>query len=139
MMKIAKEFRWEMGHRLKFHKGKCINLHGHSYKMMVEFSGEIDGNGMVLDYYDVKEIIAPIVEELDHGFLVYEQDKELVEILKKLNSKHTVVNFESTAENLCKYFLKKISEKELPKNINGISVKVFETENTYAEEELNLK
>ena len=63
----------------------------------------------------------------------------MVEILKKLNSKHTVVNFESTAENLCKYFLKKISEKELPKNINGISVKVFETENTYAEEELNLK
>ena len=129
-MKIAKEFRWEMGHRLKFHKG--------TYKMMVEFSGEIDGNGMVLDYYDVKEIIAPIVEELDHGFLVYEQDKELVEILKKLNSKHTVVNFESTAENLCKYFLKKISEKELPKNINGISVRVFETENTYAEEELIL-
>ena len=138
MMKIAKEFRWEMGHRLKFHKGKCINLHGHSYKMMVEFSGEIDGNGMVLDYYDVKEIIAPIVEELDHGFLVYEQDKELVEILKKLNSKHTVVNFESTAENLCKYFLKKISEKELPKNIDGISVKVFETENTYAEEKTDL-
>lgn len=139
MMKIAKEFRWEMGHRLKFHKGKCINLHGHSYKMMVEFSGDVDENGMVLDYYDVKEIIAPIVEELDHGFLVYEEDKELVEILKNLNSKHTVVNFESTAENLCKYFLKKISEKDLPKNINGISVKVFETENTYAEEEKSLK
>ncbi len=138
-MKIAKEFRWEMGHRLKFHKGKCINLHGHSYKMMVEFSGDVDENGMVLDYYDVKEIIAPIVEELDHGFLVYEEDKELVEILKNLNSKHTVVNFESTAENLCKYFLKKISEKDLPKNINGISVKVFETENTYAEEEKSLK
>ncbi len=137
-MKIAKEFRWEMGHRLKFHKGKCINLHGHSYKMMVEFSGDVDENGMVLDYYDVKEIIAPLVEELDHGFLVYEEDKELIEILKNLNSKHTVVNFESTAENLCKYFLKKISEKDLPKNITGISVKVFETENTYAEEETDL-
>ena len=138
-MKIAKEFRWEMGHRLKFHKGKCINLHGHSYKMMVEFSGDVDENGMVLDFYDVKEIIAPIVEELDHGFLVYEQDKELIELLKKVNSKHTIVNFESTAENLCKYFLTKIKEKELPKNIIGISVKVFETENTYAQEEISVK
>ena len=61
-MKIAKEFRWEMGHRLKFHKGKCINLHGHSYKMMVEFTGDVDENGMVLDYYDVKEIISPLVD-----------------------------------------------------------------------------
>jgi 6-pyruvoyltetrahydropterin/6-carboxytetrahydropterin synthase len=135
-MKIAKEFRWEMGHRLKFHQGKCINLHGHSYKMMVEFTGDVDENGMVLDYYDVKEIVAPLVEELDHGFLVYENDTELQEMLKKLNSKHTVVKFESTAENLCKYFLEKIAERELPGNINKISVKVFETENTYAEEEL---
>jgi 6-pyruvoyltetrahydropterin/6-carboxytetrahydropterin synthase len=135
-MKIAKEFRWEMGHRLKFHQGKCINLHGHSYKMMVEFTGEVDENGMVLDYYDVKEIVAPLVDDLDHGFLVYENDTELLEILKKLNSKHTVVKFESTAENLCKYFLEKIAEKKLPGNIKRLSVKVFETENTYAEEEL---
>lgn len=135
-MKIAKEFRWEMGHRLKFHQGKCINLHGHSYKMMVEFTGDVDENGMVMDYYDVKEIVAPLVEELDHGFLVYENDTELLEILKKLNSKHSVVKFESTAENICKYFLEKISESKLPDNIKKISVKVFETENTYAEEEL---
>ena len=136
MMKIAKEFRWEMAHRLKFHQGKCINLHGHSYKMMVEFTGDVDENGMVMDYYDVKEIVAPLVEELDHGFLVYENDTELLEILKKLNSKHSVVKFESTAENICKYFLEKISESKLPDNIKKISVKVFETENTYAEEGL---
>ena len=135
-MKIAKEFRWEMAHRLKFHQGKCINLHGHSYKMMVEFTGDVDENGMVMDYYDVKEIVAPLVEELDHGFLVYENDTELLEILKKLNSKHSVVKFESTAENICKYFLEKISESKLPDNIKKISVKVFETENTYAEEGL---
>ena len=116
-MKIAKEFRWEMGHRLKFHQGKCINLHGHSYKLMVEFTGDIDDNGMVMDYYDVKEIVAPLVDDLDHGFLVYENDIELLKILKKLNSKHTVVKFESTAENICKYFLEKISESKLPGNI----------------------
>jgi 6-pyruvoyltetrahydropterin/6-carboxytetrahydropterin synthase len=137
-MKIAKEFKWEMGHRLKFHQGKCINLHGHSYKMMVEFTGDVDENGMVLDYYDVKEIIAPLVEELDHGFLVYKDDAELIEFLEKINSKHTVVDFESTAENICKHFLEKISQQKLSANIKKISVKVFETENTYAEEEMSL-
>ena len=39
-MKIAKEFRWEMGHRLPEHFGLCKNIHGHSYKMVVEFEGE---------------------------------------------------------------------------------------------------
>jgi len=41
-MKIAKEFKWEMGHRLPEHFGQCKNIHGHSYKMLVEFEGEID-------------------------------------------------------------------------------------------------
>ena len=40
-MKIAKEFRWEMGHRLPEHFGLCKNIHGHSYKMIVEFEGEL--------------------------------------------------------------------------------------------------
>jgi len=135
MMKIAKEFRWEMGHRLPFHNGKCVNLHGHSYKMMVELSGEPDNNGMVLDYYDVKNIIAPLVEELDHAFMVKSGDDKLLNLLVEMNSKHVVVPFDSTAENLCLYFLDKIISTKLPSNINGVKVKIFETENTYAEEE----
>ncbi len=137
-MKIAKEFRWEMGHRLTFHDGKCKNLHGHSYKMMVEFDGEPDKNGMVVDYYEVKKIVEPIVDELDHSFVVYDKDTELIEILLKLKSQMIIIPFESTAENLCQYFLKKIAEMKLPKNVFGIKVRIFETENTYAEEELKI-
>ncbi|PID63075.1 MAG: 6-pyruvoyl tetrahydropterin synthase [Ignavibacteriae bacterium] len=137
-MKIAKEFRWEMGHRLQCHKGKCYNLHGHSYKLLVEFSGGIEDNGMVLDYFDVKEIVGPIVEELDHAVIIYNKDTALLEAIKNLNSAHVVVNFESTAENLCRYFLKKIKEAKLPSNITDIMVKVYETENTYAEESVCL-
>lgn len=137
-MRIAKEFRWEMGHRLTFHDGKCKNLHGHSYKMMVEFDGEPDKNGMVVDYYEVKKIVEPIVDELDHSFVVYDKDTELIEILLKLKSQMIIIPFESTAENLCQYFLKKIAEMKLPKNVFGIKVRIFETENTYAEEELKI-
>jgi len=134
-MKIAKEFRWEMGHRLPFHEGKCKNLHGHSYKCMVELNGNIVDGKMVLDYYDVKKVIEPIIENLDHSFIVWAGDKELIELLDKMNSKKVVVDFQTTAENLCLFLLDEIKKSNLPENIKGIKVKVFETENTYAEEE----
>lgn len=137
-MKIAKEFRWEMGHRLQCHKGKCYNLHGHSYKLIVEFTGNLNENGMILDYFDVKEIVGPLVDELDHTVVVSNTDQQLLEFLQQLNTAHVVVDFETTAENLCYYFLNKIKEKKLPKNIAGIKVRVCETENTYAEEEISI-
>lgn len=133
-MKIAKEFSWEMGHRLPFHEGKCRNLHGHSYKCMVELSGLPDKNGMLLDYYDLKKIIDPIIEELDHSFMVNNSDKELIAILDQLKSNKVIVDFDSTAENICLYLLDKLKASTLPKNIEEIKVRVLETENTYAEE-----
>ena len=137
-MKIAKEFRWEMGHRLMCHNGKCLNLHGHSYKLLVEVQGGIGSNGMVLDYFDVKKIVGPMVEELDHTVVINKNDKDLIEAIQKLNSAYVIVDFETTAENLCIYFLNKIKEAKLPSNISNIMVKVFETENTYAEESITL-
>ena len=80
-MKIAKEFHWEMGHRLPEHFGKCKNIHGHSYKMIVEIEGDVLESGMVMDYYDLKKIITPIVEELDHAFLVYKDDVQIIKFI----------------------------------------------------------
>lgn len=138
-MKIAKEFRWEMGHRLTFHEGLCINLHGHSYKMLVEVDGDLDKNGMVIDYFDLKTVVGPIIDELDHSFMVKNTDSDVLEFLQKMNMKHVVVDTESTAENLCFYMLKRIENAGLPENINSVMVKVFETENTYAQAEQKLK
>ncbi len=137
-MKIAKEFKWEMGHRLPEHFGQCKNIHGHSYKMLVEFEGELDENGMVIDYYDVEKIVNPIIEKLDHAFLVNKDDKLTVEFLEKLNSKKVVVDFESTVENICTYLLTKIKITDLPVNVKTIMVRVSETEEDYAEERISL-
>ena len=134
-MKIAKEFHWEMGHRLPEHFGLCKNIHGHSYKMIVEFEGELDEQGMVIDFYDVENIITPIIDELDHAFMVKDDDKLTLEFLEKLNSKKAVVGFESTVENICKYISDKIIKSNLPKNIKFIIVRVYETAQDYAEEE----
>ena len=137
-MKIGKEFNWEMGHRLPEHFGQCKNIHGHSYKMLVEFEGELDENGMVIDYYDVEKIINPIIEKLDHAFLVNKNDKLTIEFLEKLNSKKVVVEFFATVENICKYISEKIIKSNLPKNIKYINVRDCEKKEDYAEEKVSL-
>ena len=137
-MKIAKESHWEMGHRLPEHFGLCKNIHGHSYKMIVEFEGELDEQGMVIDFYDVEKIINPIIEKLDHAFMVKDDDRLTIEFLEKLNSKKVVVNFFATVENICKYISSNIVKGNLPKNIKFINVRVYETAEDYAEEKVSL-
>lgn len=137
-MKIAKEFRWEMGHRLPDHFGQCKNIHGHSYKMIVEFEGELDRNEMIIDYYDVEKIINPIIENLDHAFMVNKNDQIVLEFLNSMNSKKVVVDFQSTAENICLYLLNEIKKASLPGNVKKIKVRVYETSFDYAEESVKL-
>lgn len=137
-MKIAKEFRWEMGHRLPEHFGLCKNIHGHSYKMIVEFEGELDKNQMVIDYYDVEKIVNPVIEKLDHSFMVNIEDKIVIEFLERMNSKKVVVGFNSTAENICNYLLSEIKRCSLPSNISSVKVRVYETQFDYAEETARL-
>ncbi|HND76050.1 MAG TPA: 6-carboxytetrahydropterin synthase, partial [bacterium] len=67
-VKIAKEFHWEMAHRLPYHTGGCQNIHGHSYILWVEIEGQPQENGMLLDYAEIKRIVKPMIDTLDHGF-----------------------------------------------------------------------
>jgi 6-pyruvoyltetrahydropterin/6-carboxytetrahydropterin synthase len=138
-MKIAKEFRWEMGHRLPEHFGKCKNIHGHSYKMIVELEGEVDESGMVMDYYVVKKIVGPIVDKLDHAFMVYKEDKEIISFLEKMKSKMVIVEFQSTVENICEYFLDEIKKVNFPQNVKKVSVRIYETADDYAESSISLQ
>lgn len=136
-MTIAKEFDWEMGHRLPFHKGKCKNLHGHSYRALFSFEGEVDENGILIDFYDVKQIVKPVIELLDHAFVVHRNDTELIESLSKMNSKTVIFDFHSTAENICTYLLDAIKDT-CPSSVRKISVRLFETADAYAEDSIEL-
>ena len=137
-MKIAKEFYWEMGHRLPDHFGLCKNIHGHSYKMILTVEGQMNEQQMVIDYYDLEKIINPIIMEFDHSFMVNKNDKIVIEFLNQINSKKVEVDFDATVENICLFVLNKIKDAPLPKNIRAITVRVYETKFDYAEERLEL-
>lgn len=55
-MKIAKEFTFDSAHFLKDYHGKCERMHGHTYKMRVTVEGEIQKNGLVMDFSEIKKI-----------------------------------------------------------------------------------
>ena len=61
MLKIAKEFSFDIAHMLDGHDGKCKNLHGHTYRLQVEVGGPLHASGpkagMVMDYADLKDIV----------------------------------------------------------------------------------
>lgn len=137
-MKIAKEFHWEMGHRLPEHFGKCKNIHGHSYRMIIELEGNLNDSGMIMDYYDLKKIVKPVIEELDHAFMVYEKDQDIVRFLESVKSKMITVRFQSTVENICRYILSELIKQNLPSNVKKLKVRIFESIDDYAEEETNL-
>ncbi len=135
-MKIAKEFRWEMGHRLPEHTGLCRNIHGHSYKLIVELEGELNENGMIIDFYDLGLIVKPIIDRLDHSFLCQTNDTIVREFLEKNNMKIFLVDYLSTVENISKNLLDEIiteiKQRDL-KNIQRVTLKINETPNSYAE------
>lgn len=134
MIKIGKEYHWEMSHRLPFHKGGCYNIHGHSYKMLVELTGEIDENGMLLDYYSVDAIISPILNEYDHALILDNEDEKSIRLIEELKFKHKVINKTSTSENLAVHFADLFIEQfsKYP-NIYSINVRVYETSDAFAE------
>lgn len=72
---ITKEFTFEAAHKLPKHDGKCARLHGHSWKGRVIVKGEVLHNegpktGMVMDFGDVKRLVAPLLDGfLDHHHL----------------------------------------------------------------------
>jgi len=50
------------------HPGKCRELHGHSYELVVTVEGPVEpGSGMVVDFSDLKRVVREeVVDRLDH-------------------------------------------------------------------------
>ncbi|MFT3788244.1 MAG: 6-carboxytetrahydropterin synthase QueD [Tepidisphaeraceae bacterium] len=71
-MRLVKTFDFEAAHDLpSFPPGhKCRRLHGHSFEFDVIVEGEVDpARGYLIDYGDIKQVVDPIVKQLDHYYL----------------------------------------------------------------------
>ncbi len=146
-IKITKEFTWCMAHMLANHKGKCRNIHGHTYKMQVEIGrktgdiiqnpGETD-HGMVLEFNDIKDIInRVIIDKLDHAFLYWKDstdpmEHEIAEILKKYDRKMVVIDYRPTAEEMAISFKNQINKEIDALGVYVSSLIVWESPTSFA-------
>jgi 6-pyruvoyltetrahydropterin/6-carboxytetrahydropterin synthase len=97
-MVIVKEFEFHMAHRLPLHKGKCRFLHGHTYKLIVYIDNEVNSEGMVIDFGDLKkEIERVVIDRLDHVTALWQSD-QLIIPLRELGMKVEIFEQQPTAE-----------------------------------------
>lgn len=140
-IRITKQFSFETGHALFGYDGKCKNVHGHSYKLSVTVIGTPINdvanvkNGMVIDFSDLKKIVKEeIVDQFDHA-TVFNETTPHIELAKELKSRghHVIlVDYQPTSENMVVDFSKRIIGR-LPENIILFSLKLQETESSFAE------
>jgi len=140
-IRITKQFSFETGHALYGYDGKCKNVHGHSYKLSVTVIGSpiLDNNnvkfGMVIDFSDLKKIVQEeIVNQFDHA-TVFNGNTPHIDLANELKTRghHVIlVDYQPTSENMVIDFAEKIKHR-LPANINLFSLKLQETESSFAE------
>lgn len=71
-VRLSREFHFEASHALTHLPAThpCHPLHGHSYTVAVEVSGEVnEESGFLIDYADIKAAVKPVVDQLDHCHL----------------------------------------------------------------------
>lgn len=103
MYRVTREIDFCYGHRLLKYDGKCKYLHGHNGRAVVVFeSPELDDRGMVIDFSDIKRIVANwIDEQLDHRMILCDQDP-MVPTLRKMGEPLYLLERNPTAENIAR-------------------------------------
>lgn len=142
-MKVIKEIQWDMGHRVTNHHSHCKNLHGHRYKAEIIVEGNlvsksgISDEGMVIDFGDIKKFATQYVHDvLDHGFMLWNKDKVLVDFFKNNpDQKHIIVPFVPTSENIAAWIFNQLDGHFNDKYNTGLmlhSIKLWETPTSVA-------
>lgn len=120
---ITKIFTFDSAHCLPEHKGKCANIHGHTYKLEVTVSKRnanlIEGGsseGMVIDFGDLKKVVnTEIIEKVDH---------------KMLND---VYDFRTTSENLAGHFYNILERSLSHYDVEVDRLRLWESPTSYVE------
>jgi len=122
MYKISIEDTFSAAHFLKDYQGKCANVHGHNWKIIVTVMTEkLDDAGIAFDFHDLRTVTRNAVNLLDH---------------KNLNELEYFSYQNPTSENIARLLYTKIQE-QLPQYIKMVKVEVIESDGctiTYSEE-----
>jgi 6-pyruvoyltetrahydropterin/6-carboxytetrahydropterin synthase len=140
VIRVTREFSFEMAHALKNYDGPCRNVHGHSYRLFVTLTGtpvtedENPKNGMIIDFTELKDIVLKkIIDLFDHSVVVSnDYGHEKMEMMKKTFGNTVIVDYQPTCENLVADFAERL-KNQMPKGVKVHSLRLFETAKSCAE------
>jgi 6-pyruvoyltetrahydropterin/6-carboxytetrahydropterin synthase len=67
MYKLSVEQHFDAAHALRGYKGKCENLHGHRFQVMVIVtSSQLDAIGLAFDFSELKKMLKGVLSRFDH-------------------------------------------------------------------------
>lgn len=135
MYQLTTEHSFDSAHFLAGYDGKCGNLHGHRWRVLLTVQSETlredqEQKGMCVDFAELKKDLRTELDALDH-VLIIEQGSLRESTMKALQEeKFQVVEmpFRPTAENFARYFYELFTLKGYP----VAKVEVYETPNNSA-------
>lgn len=67
---ITKQFEFHAAHRLPGYKGKCNQLHGHTWQVIITLKEQVHDDGISIDFKEFKNTVNErIINHLDHTYL----------------------------------------------------------------------
>ena len=135
MYQLTTEHSFDSAHFLAGYDGKCGNLHGHRWRVLLTVQSETlredrQQKDMCVDFAELKKDLRTELDALDH-VLIIEQGSLRESTMKALQEeKFQVVEmlFRPTAENFARYFYELFTLKGYP----VAKVEVYETPNNSA-------
>ena len=135
MYQLTTEHSFDSAHFLAGYDGKCGNLHGHRWRVLLTVQSETlredrQQKGMCVDFAELKKDLRTELDALDH-VLIIEQGSLRESTMKALQEeKFQVVEmpFRPTAENFARYFYDLFTLKVYPE----AKGEVYETPNNSA-------
>lgn len=107
-MKIRKKYYFYAAHRNLQAGEKCSRIHGHTYDVSITLRFPSWDRDVAILFQDIDEVCEPYFKQYDHHLLLNSEDP-LVPILREAREPFLTLPFESSAENLVKYFFDQLS------------------------------
>ncbi len=112
-MLITREFTFDSAHQLTDYYGKCESMHGHTYKLQVTLEGEVQKNGLMIDFVVLKRIVKKhVLDILDH--------KLLNDVVKNPSAENLAVWIWDSLKDLQKLLHEEVNDPNLAEHIKKL-------------------
>jgi len=119
MYKLMVKENFAAAHQLRGYTGKCESLHGHNWRVQLYVTAEkINDIGLAIDFKELKKCLHTILETLDHT---------------NLNELAPFKTTNPSSENIARYIFNRATKALKEKRVQIDSIRVWESENAYAE------